>query len=79
MGITLMPELPEVETIKNELAPYVVGRTIVGVDVFWDNMVTQPSVAEFKAHLPGKRIIGLAGGASICCSGWTIKVFSLSI
>ena len=54
-----MPELPEVETIKNELTPHVLGRTIVGVDVFWDNMVRQPSAAEFRAHLPGHKILSL--------------------
>ncbi len=29
-----MPELPEVETIKNELLPYVLGRTITDVVIF---------------------------------------------
>jgi formamidopyrimidine-DNA glycosylase len=38
-----MPELPEVETIKNELLPHVLGRIIVSVDVYWDKMVKQPS------------------------------------
>ena len=28
-----MPELPEVETVKNELAPHVIGRTITGVTI----------------------------------------------
>ncbi len=54
-----MPELPEVETIKNELAPHVVGRTIVGVDVFWDRMVRRPSVDEFRSRLVGERIVEL--------------------
>ncbi|MHB8105373.1 MAG: DNA-formamidopyrimidine glycosylase family protein, partial [Dehalococcoidales bacterium] len=34
-----MPELPEVETIKNELLPYVLNRTIKSVDIYWDKMV----------------------------------------
>ena len=28
-----MPELPEVETVKNRLLPYVLGRTIVDIDI----------------------------------------------
>ncbi len=54
-----MPELPEVETIKNELAPYIVGRTIAGVEIFWDRMVRKPSVEEFRTRLAGERIVGL--------------------
>ena len=34
-----MPELPEVETIKNELSPHVVGRCVTGVTLFWEGMV----------------------------------------
>ena len=54
-----MPELPEVETIKNELLPYVIGRKITAVDVSWDGMVKQPSVEEFRARLVGQSITGL--------------------
>jgi formamidopyrimidine-DNA glycosylase len=54
-----MPELPEVETIKNELAPHVVGRTIVGVDIFWDRMVRQPSVQDLRARVAGQKIVGV--------------------
>jgi len=55
-----MPELPEVETIKNELLPYVIGRTVKGVDIFWDKMVRQPSVEEFRSRIIGRKIIGLS-------------------
>ena len=55
-----MPELPEVETIKNELLPYVLNRTIRSVDIFWDKMVKQPSVREFHARIVGERITGLS-------------------
>jgi formamidopyrimidine-DNA glycosylase len=54
-----MPELPEVETIKNELLPHVLGRTIAGVDVFWDKMVRRPSVPEFRSRLAGQTITAL--------------------
>ncbi len=55
-----MPELPEVETIKNELLPHVLGRTVKGVDVFWDKMVRQPSVPEFRSRLVGRKITGIS-------------------
>jgi len=37
-----MPELPEVETIKNELQPYIVGHCVTGVTLFWEGIVRQP-------------------------------------
>lgn len=55
-----MPELPEVETIKNELLPHVVGQCITGVTLVWDGIVRQPSVEEFCSHLIGQRIVGLS-------------------
>lgn len=54
-----MPELPEVETIKNELLPHVIGRKIKGVDVYWDRMVKYPSVKEFSLKITGQKITGL--------------------
>ena len=51
-----MPELPEVETIKNELLPYIVGHLVIGVTLFWDGIVRQPSVEEFCSRLIGQRI-----------------------
>ncbi len=55
-----MPELPEVETVKNELTPHIVGREITGVTLFWDGIVKQPSVTDFRSHLIGQKITGLA-------------------
>jgi formamidopyrimidine-DNA glycosylase len=54
-----MPELPEVETIKNELMPHVIGKKIVNISIAWDRMVKQPSVKEFLAGVIGQRIISL--------------------
>jgi len=51
-----MPELPEVETIKNELLPYLLGNRITGVTLFWAQIIRQPSVEEFCSHLLGQRI-----------------------
>jgi formamidopyrimidine-DNA glycosylase len=54
-----MPELPEVETIKNELLPHVIDRTITGVELFWERIVRQPAVEEFLTRVVGQRITGL--------------------
>jgi formamidopyrimidine-DNA glycosylase len=54
-----MPELPEVETIKKELVPYVIGCCISGVTLFWEGMLRQPSPAEFYSRIKGKKITGL--------------------
>ena len=56
-----MPELPEVETIKNELIPHVVGRRVTGITLFWEKMVVRPPVAEFRVRLIGQEVkkIGL--------------------
>jgi formamidopyrimidine-DNA glycosylase len=54
-----MPELPEVETIKNELLPHILGREITGVILNWEGIVKQPSVEEFRSRVVGQRITGL--------------------
>jgi len=55
-----MPELPEVETIKNELSPHIIGRGISGVTLLWERMLHQPSPEEFHSRVAGKKITGLA-------------------
>jgi len=54
-----VPELPEVETIKNELSPHMVGRQFTRVTVCDAKMVRQPPVEEFHRKLEGQRINGL--------------------
>ncbi|MFC1967174.1 bifunctional DNA-formamidopyrimidine glycosylase/DNA-(apurinic or apyrimidinic site) lyase [Chloroflexota bacterium] len=54
-----MPELPEVETIKNELAPHVIGRRITDIVLRWDGMVKQPPAGEFCARVIGREITAL--------------------
>lgn len=46
-----MPELPEVETIKETLKLLVQGKTIENVDVLWANIIKQPDDAEIFKHL----------------------------
>jgi formamidopyrimidine-DNA glycosylase len=52
-----MPELPEVETVKNQLAPHVIGRTITKVTLLWDRMVKRQDPAEFLRLVAGQKII----------------------
>jgi formamidopyrimidine-DNA glycosylase len=53
-----MPELPEVETIRQDLLPRVVGRTFRRVRILAgaERIVQWPSRAEFCRALPGQRI-----------------------
>ncbi|TET17644.1 MAG: bifunctional DNA-formamidopyrimidine glycosylase/DNA-(apurinic or apyrimidinic site) lyase [Dehalococcoidia bacterium] len=55
-----MPELPEVESIKNELLPLIVGRRVSSVTLFWAGIVRLPSVEEFCSRLIGQRLTGVA-------------------
>jgi formamidopyrimidine-DNA glycosylase len=55
-----MPELPEVETIKNELSPHIVGHAFTDIAVLWDRTVRKPSAKEFCHQLVGKTITGLS-------------------
>ncbi|MGH3088899.1 MAG: DNA-formamidopyrimidine glycosylase [Rubrobacteraceae bacterium] len=53
-----MPELPEVETIKEDLKELVVGARIENADVLYPNLVEQPTVEEFEERLRGVRVSG---------------------
>ncbi|MFC1911971.1 bifunctional DNA-formamidopyrimidine glycosylase/DNA-(apurinic or apyrimidinic site) lyase [Chloroflexota bacterium] len=55
-----MPELPEVETVKNELTPHIMGRKLTGVTLIWEGIVKQTSVADFRSRIIGQKITGLS-------------------
>ena len=55
-----MPELPEVETIKNELLPHILGRRINSITLFWEGIVRQLSIEEFRSRIIGRKLTGLA-------------------
>lgn len=46
-----MPELPEVETIKNTLKRFVLSKTIKEVFVYWPNIIKKPDDVKQFAHL----------------------------
>lgn len=53
-----MPELPEVETLKNDLREFVVGAEIERAEVLDGRLVEAPSQEEFIWRLEGVRITG---------------------
>ena len=53
-----MPELPEVETIKEDLVALVVGSRIEEVEVLEPGLVEAPAVEEFVDRLRGRSIAG---------------------
>lgn len=56
-----MPELPEVETIVRGLSKKVIGRRIKDVWTDWPKYFRlQKGTAEFRRHIIGKKIIGVA-------------------
>jgi formamidopyrimidine-DNA glycosylase len=46
-----MPELPEVETVKEKLKEKIINKKIVSVDVYWPNIITDIPVVDFKNNL----------------------------
>ena len=51
-----MPELPEVETVKNTLKPKLVCKTITNVKIYYDNMIDYPSAKEFTKNIINQKI-----------------------
>ncbi len=51
-----MPELPEVETIKNDLIPKMVGHRLTKVTLLWPGSVRQPSPDDFCRGLSNQTV-----------------------
>lgn len=51
-----MPELPEVETIRRTIGPFVVGRTVVAVEVRRRDL-RKPIAPDFESSLLGRGIV----------------------
>ncbi|MCC5895150.1 MAG: DNA-formamidopyrimidine glycosylase [Alkalibacterium sp.] len=51
-----MPELPEVENVKNGLKDLVLNRKIEAVTVLWDNIIKDPADGTFQSTISGQRI-----------------------
>ena len=53
-----MPELPEVETVKNSLKNHLLNKTISHVDVLYNRMIKTP-IEEFKSVLQNVTILDI--------------------
>ena len=51
-----MPELPEVETVRKSLKLRLVGKKIMRVRIYHDNIIEYPRVDEFKKDIVNQRI-----------------------
>lgn len=51
-----MPELPEVETIKNTLKQFVIDKQIKNVTVYWPRIIKLPDAEQFKWLTAGQTI-----------------------
>ena len=51
-----MPELPEVETVKETLKKEVLNRVIKDVNIYYDKIIEYPSVLEFKKSIINQKI-----------------------
>ncbi len=55
-----MPELPEVQTLVNDLnAAGLVDTSFVSARVYWPRTIAAPSVGEFRHRIGGKRIAAI--------------------
>lgn len=51
-----MPEKPEVITVAKSLTQKIIGKKIIAVDVYWDNIISTPNVDEFKKRIKNQTI-----------------------
>ena len=51
-----MPELPEVETLRKDLAKVIKGKTIKSAKVKWPNMVKPLTPVKFQNNVRNKKI-----------------------
>jgi len=54
-----MPELPEVQTIVDELRPQLLGRAFTGLEADWAPALATGALAQFRARLIGQRVLGV--------------------
>lgn len=59
-----MPELPEVETIRQDLSKLIIGKTVTDITTNTPKMV-KPSVEAVKKAVKGKKIVGMERRAKL--------------
>ena len=62
-----MPELPEVETIKNALQPLVSGKQIQKVELLRPEVIAYPAAEQFCERIGGKRIVQINRRGKFLC------------
>jgi formamidopyrimidine-DNA glycosylase len=65
----MMPELPEVETIRRTLDPLLRGRQIERFHLYWPRTLAKPSLDEFRAAVEGRYISGVSRRAKLIIIG----------
>lgn len=48
-----MPEMPEVQTIADDLRGHLTGREIMGVTINWPSTIAEPEVSQFESRVVG--------------------------
>jgi formamidopyrimidine-DNA glycosylase len=66
-----MPELPEVETIRRQLAPYVEGRTIESVEILDARWTRPESPVDVERELRGAAVLQLTRSGKYLC--WALS------
>lgn len=51
-----MPELPEVETVRKILNKWLIDKTIIAVDFFYDDVLSNMGIDEFKKKIINQKI-----------------------
>ncbi len=51
-----MPEKPEVITVVNSLKNKIIGKKIVGCNIYWDNIIAYPTTDKFKKEIISQKI-----------------------
>ena len=51
-----MPEKPEVITVANKLKTKLIGQTIHNCNIYWDNIIANPTTSEFKNEIINQTI-----------------------
>ncbi len=54
-----MPELPEVQTVLDAIAPLVSDQTIVDVIIGWEGVIGGPPLPVFRHELVGRSVVGV--------------------
>lgn len=62
-----MPELPEVETVKESLKLRLNNKKIIRTRVLWDNIIAYPSKEKFIKRLLIKVLMMLKEEVNSCC------------